>query len=104
MIPHMTAREDNVFMIGNYIAKNIGDVVERWELCAFNNLCKDKYMRLGQQWQLENVLPIPEETMMPATDRKLKQGAPDGVLVVPDPESLESPSMNDHRSMDIDLR
>jgi pyruvate formate lyase activating enzyme len=24
--------------------------VERWELCAFNNLCRDQYTRLGLEW------------------------------------------------------
>jgi len=24
--------------------------VERWELCAFNNLCRDQYVRLGMVW------------------------------------------------------
>ena len=24
--------------------------MERWELCAFNNLCRDKYGRLGLEW------------------------------------------------------
>ena len=26
------------------------DWFERWELCAFNNLCSDKYARLGKSW------------------------------------------------------
>jgi pyruvate formate lyase activating enzyme len=25
-------------------------MVERWELCTFNNLCQDKYRRLGLEW------------------------------------------------------
>ena len=28
--------------------------IERWELCAFNNLCRDKYERLGIQWEFFN--------------------------------------------------
>ncbi len=24
--------------------------VARWELCAFNNLCRDKYRRLDLEW------------------------------------------------------
>jgi len=31
------------------------DVVERWELCAFNNLCRDKYARLDQDWEYLDV-------------------------------------------------
>ena len=33
----------------------VRDRVERWELCAFNNLCADKYARLGQEWQFKGV-------------------------------------------------
>ena len=32
-------------------ASDLADSVERWELCAFNNLCRDKYDRLGMEWQ-----------------------------------------------------
>jgi pyruvate formate lyase activating enzyme len=24
--------------------------ISRWELCAFNNLCRDQYDRLGLKW------------------------------------------------------
>ena len=36
--------------IGAWIASEAGGKVERWELCAFNNLCRDKYRRLGMEW------------------------------------------------------
>ena len=29
-------------------------VWQRWELCAFNNLCRDKYERLGMQWEFND--------------------------------------------------
>ena len=54
IIPGATAREDNIRGIGQFIAANLGNVVTRWELCAFNNLCKDKYRRLGLNWEFEN--------------------------------------------------
>ncbi len=63
VIPGMTAREDNILGIGRFIAENLGNVVSRWELCAFNNLCKDKYLRLGQDWSLRDELPVPKESM-----------------------------------------
>jgi pyruvate formate lyase activating enzyme len=28
----------------------LDETVSRWELCAFNNLCRDQYTRLGLQW------------------------------------------------------
>ena len=27
--------------------------MERWELCAFNNLCREQYRRLGLVWQFD---------------------------------------------------
>ncbi len=50
VIPGTTAREENIRGIGAFIAANLGSCVSRWELCAFNNLCKDKYLRLGLDW------------------------------------------------------
>jgi pyruvate formate lyase activating enzyme len=29
---------------------HLDGAVERWELCAFNNLCRDQYRRLGIEW------------------------------------------------------
>jgi len=50
LIPGATAEEGNVGAIGEFIARELGGLVERWELCAFNNLCRDKYLRLGRKW------------------------------------------------------
>jgi pyruvate formate lyase activating enzyme len=50
LIPEATARQDNLRKIGDYIADQLNDIVSRWDLLAFNNLCKDKYQRLGLNW------------------------------------------------------
>jgi len=50
IIPEATARPDNIKGIGEFIANHLGPVVSRWELCSFNNLGKDKYLRLGLDW------------------------------------------------------
>lgn len=50
LIPGATTTEANLKAIGAHIAANLNGQVERWELCAFNNLCRDKYERLGLQW------------------------------------------------------
>jgi len=54
IIPRATAREDNIRGIGNFIASHLGDVVSRWELCSFNNLCRDKYTRLDLDWAFKD--------------------------------------------------
>ncbi|HOD15094.1 MAG TPA: glycyl-radical enzyme activating protein [Spirochaetota bacterium] len=50
LIPGATDREENIAGIGAFIAENLRGVATRWELCAFNNLCRDKYRRLGREW------------------------------------------------------
>ena len=50
LIPGATASQANLEGIGRFLAENLVELVERWELCAFNNLCRDKYRRLGMDW------------------------------------------------------
>lgn len=50
LIPDVTATAENISQLGSFIAENLGDIIGRWELCAFNNLCKDKYRRLDMDW------------------------------------------------------
>ena len=50
LIPGATAAQENLLGIGNFLAGHLGGMVERWELCTFNNLCQDKYRRLGLEW------------------------------------------------------
>lgn len=47
VIPNATDDEENILAI----AKLVGDRADRWELCAFNNLCRDKYKRMYTDWQ-----------------------------------------------------
>lgn len=51
LIPGATTAEDNIRAIGSHLAQTLDGQVERWELCAFNNLCRDKYERLGVPWE-----------------------------------------------------
>ncbi|PKL17426.1 MAG: hypothetical protein CVV49_11080 [Spirochaetae bacterium HGW-Spirochaetae-5] len=37
--------------------------MKRWDLCAFNNLCADKYIRLDKVWEFEKT-PLIEESFM----------------------------------------
>ena len=51
LIPGVTASEENLHGIGRYLVEHLDGVVSRWELCAFNNLCRDQYKRLGMEWK-----------------------------------------------------
>ncbi len=49
VIPGATDDIDNITAIAAFLRDR--DIkFERWELCAFNNLAKDKYARLGLDW------------------------------------------------------
>ena len=50
IIPDATATRENIRAIGMFIAEHLKGRVDRWELCAFNNLCRDKYSRLDLDW------------------------------------------------------
>jgi pyruvate formate lyase activating enzyme len=51
LIPGATATAENLTEIGSFLSRSMDGLLERWELCAFNNLCRDKYRRLGLAWQ-----------------------------------------------------
>ncbi|UBM63138.1 glycyl-radical enzyme activating protein [Candidatus Sulfidibacterium hydrothermale] len=62
VIPDATDTEENIAGIGRFLAEN-GLHPDRWELCAFNNLCNDKYQRLGISWKFEKYGLLEEEKL-----------------------------------------
>jgi len=48
VIEGATDGEENITAIGKFIAAS--GLPEKWELCAFNNLCRDQYERLDRNW------------------------------------------------------
>ena len=55
VIPGATDTAENISAIGKWVAGHLESRVDRWELCAFNNLCRDKYTRLGIDWPFYNM-------------------------------------------------
>lgn len=51
VIPGATGTVQNIGAIGRWLSAHLNHRVGRWELCAFNHLCRDKYARLGIEWQ-----------------------------------------------------
>lgn len=47
IIPGATDSDENI----SALAKIIDNKIDLWELCAFNNLCGDKYQRLNTEWE-----------------------------------------------------
>ena len=54
LIPAATFTQANLSGISAFLTAELSDVVDRWEMCAFNNLCRDKYSRLGMEWQFQS--------------------------------------------------
>ena len=54
IIPGYTDNEENIKHISEFIYKNI-PTVERYDLLAFNNMCKSKYERLNMDWKLKDL-------------------------------------------------
>jgi pyruvate formate lyase activating enzyme len=63
IIPGITDRSETITGIGRFLAKHLKGTLERWELCAFNNLCREKYQRLGLKWEFADQ-PLLTETNM----------------------------------------
>jgi pyruvate formate lyase activating enzyme len=63
IIPGATSCTENIEGIGSFISVKIGDIVERWDLCAFNNLCRDKYKRLDRDWPYKDT-PLMKKSEM----------------------------------------
>ena len=61
IIPGATDDAENIREIGSILAEL--KCVERWELCAFNNLCASKYESLDQPWELAGA-PLMERAKM----------------------------------------
>jgi pyruvate formate lyase activating enzyme len=77
LIPCATAREENIAAAGAFLADLPGKV-SRWELCAFNNLCRDKYWRLNMEWEYaETALLTQAELDMYAAAARTSGVAPD---------------------------
>lgn len=61
IIPGATDTIENLTAIGEFL--RVIDGIERHELCAFNNLCRDKYRRLDLNWQFAEAELIPAAHM-----------------------------------------
>ena len=57
------------------------DVVERWELCAFNGVCVSKYEKLGLTWAFEGQGAMSEAEIAPLRAAALSQVPEDKLLI-----------------------
>lgn len=82
LIPDTTATEANITAIGCFIRDNLLDVVERWEMCAFNNACRTKYHKMNRPWKYESYKLMGQDVINRLKAAALSTGIPAGKLVV----------------------
>ena len=82
LIPGATATAENLAGIGAFICKHLADVVDRWELCAFNNAGVAKYRKLGLTWAFAAVPLMNRQTVEALEQSALASGFAREKLVV----------------------
>jgi pyruvate formate lyase activating enzyme len=80
LIPGATANPETLERIGKFIHENIEEVVQRWELCAFNNLCRDKYSRLGLEWEYASAPLLGKQELLDL-EQAAKRSGPNPAII-----------------------
>lgn len=79
IIPGATDSPENIGRIGKFISSLPG-AVSRWELCAFNNLCRDKYRRLDREWMFADAGLLTEGAMNGLAEAARNSGVDPGIV------------------------
>jgi pyruvate formate lyase activating enzyme len=82
LVPGATATADNIHAIGSFLADHLDGVPERWELCAFNNLCRDQYTRLGLAWACAGTPLMSSDELEAMADAARSSGVDPGIVTV----------------------
>lgn len=80
IIPDATATTENIKGLGKFIAENLSDVLNRWELCSFNNLCKDKYEKMEINWFFKNYSLLSKDFMESITEVAKNSGVSPDII------------------------
>lgn len=82
LIPNATATDKNILEISLFIQQNLLDLIGRWELCAFNNVCKTKYEKMQQVWAFADEPLLSQETVDRIKQVISNSGFPEDKLVI----------------------
>ena len=82
LIPGETTEEDNIIRISEFITVHLLDVLERWELCAFNPACAIKYENLQKPWLYEGVGAMKQSAVEKIRQVALSGGVPEEKLMI----------------------
>ena len=85
LVPGATWSETNLEGLGAFIARHAGDVVTRWELCAFNDLAADKYERLGMTWPNAGTALLTDEQLRHAEAIARRSGVDPAIVLATGP-------------------
>jgi pyruvate formate lyase activating enzyme len=89
LIPGATDTADNIKNIGAFIANKLAGTCQRWELLAFNNLCRDKYRRLGIDWQYAATPLMTKETLLQMENYAKQSGINADIVFATGPTKVE---------------
>jgi pyruvate formate lyase activating enzyme len=81
LIPGATDTEENLQGIGRYLASHLDGLVSRWELCAFNNLCRDQYVRLGLEWKYARTPLMTSQDLVGCVSAARSSGFPPDLVI-----------------------
>ena len=91
IIPYLTATKDNIRGIGDFIRTHLDSLVSRWELCAFNNLCANKYESLGITWECRGFDLMTAEDMQDLREVAVSSGVDPDIVVTSGATRTEPP-------------
>jgi len=104
IIPGATEREENITGIGTFIATHLGGGVARWELCSFNNLCRDKYLRLGLDWTFKESPLLTKNRMEELVKFARASGVDPDIVSWSGPTQVEkNDTINEGRNSDSEI-
>jgi len=83
LIPNATATEENICAIAKFLlsVEAVGQI-DRWELCAFNNVCADKYKKLGTRWTMSGVPLMKQSQLEQIRQWICNTGFPEDKLII----------------------
>lgn len=82
LIPGATDSEENLLQISQFIQKHLSGIIGRWELCAFNNICKSKYDKMHKVWMFADQPLLPQSRIDSVRRLLLHDGFPEALLVI----------------------
>ena len=81
LIYDATATVENICAIGAFLRENVLDVLERWEMPAFNGVCVSKYEKLERKWAYDGMGAMSRAQVGPLKQAALEHLPEEKVLV-----------------------